>query len=306
MTYIPFAQSQTWAQINKWFNDLEPVVIECNDVWCLFGLDKNTSTLTAFNGPVVPLHSGPEKLHLFLQQVLEYAKKNKIFHINFRGLCPLRKYAELEDAFTKLRFKKQNWNTIIIDLHISEDELLKNFKHAARKSIKRANSLGMYVELCNSFEQYYTEFWLPFCALKKRTVKDKDFYKYGWDLDQENIYRYWIAKAASGEPLGYLGTYSYKGVATEIMSALTPLAIEAKMPAQDLLHYEIIKFHKNLGDDYFDLAGFNPHPKDDKELNIRRFKEKWGSTVYDTSTYTLDRRTIIHKITNKIKRKIYG
>jgi lipid II:glycine glycyltransferase (peptidoglycan interpeptide bridge formation enzyme) len=44
----------------------------------------------------------------------------------------------------------------------------------------------------------------------------------------------------------------------------------------DLLKWSIMQWACEQGNVSFDLGGVNPEPVDEKELNIRRFKEKWS------------------------------
>jgi hypothetical protein len=125
-------------------------------------------------------------------------------------------------------FRRRVLETLIIDLSLSEETLFKNFEHSARKGIKKSNSLGVKVERCDSFENYFSEFLVPYSKVTNRSLRDKDFYKNVWDLDNQNVYGYWVAKDNEGELLAFLGSYRYDKVATEIMSAITPLGYEKK------------------------------------------------------------------------------
>lgn len=302
---MPFTQTNVWAQINELHNNLQPVTIELADITCLFGVD-NIKSMTAYNGPLFQAKHTKHDMYTFLQKVLDFAKDNKITHINFRSLAPLRSMdKQIEEAFVDLGFSCQEWQTILINLEEDEEQLFKNFAHAARKSIRKAIDHKVQVIHCATFEQYYTQYLTPYMAVQGKSVIDRDTHAKSWDLDKEQVYNYWIARDQDSNVLGFLGSYRYGGVATEIMSALTPHAFAQKIPAQDILHHEVIKFHKSLGDKYFDLAGFNPNPISAKEINIRRFKEKWGGEVYHIPSYTLDTRTTLQKIIGRVKRLIH-
>lgn len=304
MNHLPFTQTDIWAEINRIHNNLEPLNVDFAGFKCLFGLCVKTGSLISFNGPICREDVEHKSIYKFLLHVLEVAKSYKVSQIKFIGLPPLRDYGnDVEKDFLRCGFKQRKWHTILIDLKQTETELLMGFAHSVRKNIKKAQARNVQVCLCETFDQYYTDYLLPYFALQHRIPDAKELYQQSWSLDCENIYHFWIAKNQDGMPLGFLGTYRYNGVATEIMSAITPLSFEQKIPVQDLLHYEVIKFHKKMGDVYFDIAGFNPEPESTKELNIRRFKEKWGNSIYDTSSYSIDTRTILQRILHKITRK---
>jgi hypothetical protein len=304
---ISFTQTSTWASMNRYYNGLEPVYLDAPGVFCWFGYDKKHSTLTSHGGPVIQENLTLETTHDFLNLLLKFSQNKAIKEVHFRALEPFSQASiNFKDIFEKYGFQRQAWQTLIIDLSPPEEALFMNLEHSARKGIKKAISLGVQVESCDSFEEYHANYLVPYLSTTNREYRGEAFYKEGWELDTDNIYKYWVARSAEGELLGFLGTYSYDGVATEIASALTPLAFEKKIPVQDLLHWEIIKYHKNKGDHYFDLAGIHPNPTTTKEQNIRKFKEKWGGTLYDVPTYSLDNRSFLHKLINKIRAKLHA
>ncbi len=302
---IPLTQTHLWADLNEYFNGMEPYKFTLRGISCLFGHDNKSRSITSFGGPVISGNVSEEDFANFIKELLKKLRNENIDQVNFRALFPLRNWSEsYEDKLTNFEFQHHLWKTFIIDLKPSEDELFKALHHAARKGIKKAQQVGVYIYRCESFEDYYTQFLVPYLNSTNRSIKERKFYQEGWDLDKSKFYSCWVAKNQEDQLLGFLGSYRHDGVATEIMSALTPLAWEQKIPVQDLLHWEIIKYHKNCGDLYFDLAGFNPHPTSDKEKNIKRFKEKWGGVEYDTSSYTLDARSPLKKLFYKIRDKI--
>lgn len=304
---IPFNQTSLWANSNEYLNNLKSYTFSKNGISCLFGYDVKERSLTSWGGPVISAEASPADFKNFLETLLNKIKQENISIINFRALFALREWGKsYENVLTQFQFKKQEWKTLIIDLCVTEEQLFKNLQHAARKGIKKAQQLGVKIKRCSTFEDYYTEFLIPCLEIKDRPIKEKSVYEKLWELDTQNCYNYWVAKDAQREVLGFLGSYNYDGIVTEVMSALTPIAWQRKMPVQDLLHWEIITYHKNRGDLYFDLAGINPYPVSEKEKNIKRFKEKWGGVEYDVSSYVLDTRSPIKKLFDRVVQKIHG
>ena len=109
-----------------------------------------------------------------------------------------------------------------------------------------------------------------------------------WREDRDGYYHYYVAESTEGETLATLGMYVFNGVATEVASALSPKAFEHKIPAQDLLHWEMLLEAKRAGCHTFDLAGVDPSVTDHKAAGIRRFKEKWGGRYVEYSRYELE------------------
>lgn len=297
-----FTQTKTWANIHQYCNGIEPIFINHPNLSCLFGLDKKNKSLVSYGGPVVSDRCSADEFNSFLSEVIDLSAMHRARLVAFRTLHPLRfNLIFLEDSLINKKFKKEKWSTFVVNLLPSEELLLKSFQHAARKGIKKGDRLGIQVKRCEKFNDYYGKFLKAYLINQKQELKNKSFYKKYWELDKENIYNYWIAYSEDGDQLGFLGTYSYQGVATEIMSAITPLAFQKKIPVQDIMHWEIMKFHKSKGDLYFDLAGFNPSPTTDKEKNIKRFKEKWGGEVYDCSSFVYEKKSVLYKLMSKIK-----
>jgi lipid II:glycine glycyltransferase (peptidoglycan interpeptide bridge formation enzyme) len=101
--------------------------------------------------------------------------------------------------------------------------------------------------------------------------------------------------------LACLGMYVFNSVATENASSLSPLAYQNKIPAQDLLHWEMMLEAKRMGCHTFDMAGVNPNPQTPKESGIRRFKEKWGGKYVEYNIYHKDMMPWLNKGVRIIK-----
>jgi len=54
-----------------------------------------------------------------------------------------------------------------------------------------------------------------------------------------------------------------------------------KLYSQDLIKWKIIEWGIENNMKYYDLAGFNPDPKSEKEKGIMNYKKKWGGRKYD-------------------------
>ena len=129
------------------------------------------------------------------------------------------------------------------------------------------------------------------------------FSKIPYEEDRNGYYHYFIAESINGSTLATLGMYIFNGVATEIMSTLAPEALKLKVPAQDILHWEMMLEAKHLGCLTFDLAGINTNPQTPKEIGIRRFKEKWGGEYVEYYTYKKEMKPFCFiKFTKPIKK----
>jgi lipid II:glycine glycyltransferase (peptidoglycan interpeptide bridge formation enzyme) len=97
--------------------------------------------------------------------------------------------------------------------------------------------------------------------------------------------------------------YMFNGVATEIASALSPQAFTQKIPAQDILHWEMLLEAKKAGCHTFDMAGVNPNSSNPKEAGIRRFKEKWGGRYVEYQTFE---KQLPLSTTHQIAKRLFG
>jgi len=63
--------------------------------------------------------------------------------------------------------------------------------------------------------------------------------------------------------------------------ARSKIDFEEKLYAQDLIKWKIIEWGVKNKMKYYNLVGFNPNPISQKEIGVKRYKEKWGGkTVY--------------------------
>ncbi len=319
-----FTQSALWAAIHRAVNDASPHVVEVfagdgaggrrRVAGALFGLrpppragrraalkmalaGEGRGVLECIAGPVL---ADPTTALAHLDTVLaetdRLARALGIGAVRFSGRPPAAQWPEMDAVaavFVRFGYAPRWWETALVDLSPAPDALLKGFRQAARKGIRRCREVGVEVVECVNREQYIAWFSRPLLETRVAVGQlDRDALKRAekdwWHLGGARHYRYFVAKRGD-QVLGMLGTYRWAGLATEIMSERTVSAREERLPVQDLLHWTAFLAHREAGDRLFDLAGFAAEPSDDKEEGIRRFKEKWrGRTV---AIPTFERRT---------------
>ncbi len=253
-------------------------------------------SLECFEGPVL---TGPNKtahLRSLLEDTDTLASALGVPRVHFFGRPPAAAdwpAAETTSVlFEEFGYAARPWLTTLIDLTTPEDELSRSFRHAARKGVRKCEAVGIRVGVCANFEEFSRDYLTPYYEAQKDEGRFAGLLanlETLWDTDGGRHYRYFIARDSEGAPLALLGTYAFNGVATEIMSVVTVSGRARKLPAQDLLHWEVFRTHKAAGDTTFNLAGFNPEPADAKESGIRRFKEKWGGQTVDVPMFFRDR-----------------
>jgi len=218
-----------------------------------------------------------------LEWLSRYARRQGVRIIRSSGLSPSSPLAgdgQLAAAYTARGYETTPWATYLVDLRLDEEALFMSLDHAARKGIKKAGREGVHVRALTDWDDYRNSFLLPYLGWTRGAeAHDEDLATAGriWEHPgHHELYCYYVAEANDGTVLAALGMYLFNGVATEITSGVAPAAIERKLPAQYLLHWEMFLEARRAGCHTFNLAGVAPQPASPKEENIRRFKKKWG------------------------------
>ena len=286
-----FLQTAAWIRIEAAANGAEHRVIEVHDdAQAIRAGALMTSTrprrlsrlprspdivIACSDGPVFSPGDTPG-LREVLARVEATAASIGATSVRMRGLPPAGGRSdtpEVVGVFTDMGYEVRPWATSLVTLD-DDSAMLARLKPAARKAIRRANEAEVIVERCSTRESFMRQFVLPYA---KWTGRDEAFVRQAeamWDADDGPAYHYFVA-LLTGRPIATLGTYRWAGVATEVMSGRAPDAPPA-VPAQDAIHWHAFRTHRDLGDQIFDLAGYNPEPASVKEQGIQRFKRKWG------------------------------
>jgi lipid II:glycine glycyltransferase (peptidoglycan interpeptide bridge formation enzyme) len=319
-----FTQSSIWARIHETVNGVRPVFVELRvegqrRAGCLLGLRSAATpglarqavqwatgtfgpTLECFTGPVLAPGATLEDLRQLLIKIDEVAAEVRAVSLRFVGRPSAAQWPEepaVSERFAARGYEVVPWMTAIVDVQRSDSELLKGFRQAARKGIRRCAEEKISVRPCADENEYVQDFSRPLFETRRALGFDIPAGRENvqwWQLDPDRHYRYFVARAADGTVLGTLGTYRWNGLVTEIMSERTMTARQLKLPVQDILHWEAFRVHRDLGDTWFDLAGFNPNPADSKEEGISSFKRKWCGREVAVPTYQRSDLTFCHRV----------
>jgi hypothetical protein len=296
-----FCQTSQWAHIHLALNNVEPCVVAigrggARRAGALMGVRSPapgigarvkrlvgvSNELTCIEGPVLAPDAQPADLQSLLAAIGDTARARHAGTITLGPAAPLARWSG-QDEYRKVLddagYSHVPWSTAVVDITRSDAAMLAGFKQAARKGIRRCQEEGVHVtEIIGETagEQFAAHYYELLSAPMPHAKASRNI------LTTPRPYRYFVAKNATAKVIAALGTYAFNGVATEIMSARSA---ETQLPAQDLIHFEIFRAHREAGDRWFNLAGFNPAPADGKEDGIKRFKEKWSGAVRDASTW---------------------
>lgn len=302
-----FLQSQLWAKYKAQIDGAAPYYLQVSDGYeDLLGLllleekpgapglslrQKLSRRLSVGKGGWLRWQDGPvvytrdtQKLGGALSALLEwidaFAAARGSHHIDaqpFRGLSEDVNVA-LASASMNHRYRSKIWATYLVDLSIPEEELWESLKSTGRKAVRKARKLGLFTQelLGEAGVERFIETYSAFERAAGRKVRPSQRLKTLWQLDRGEHYHFFLAFDAEGRSISALGMHTFNGVATEIASSTSQVAYQAKLPAQDLLHWDMFLAAQKLGCHTFDLAGISPDPQSSKERGIAQFKEKWG------------------------------
>jgi len=182
--------------------------------------------------------------------------------------------------FTGIKAKKsksiQPADTLIIDLKLSQEELLKNFHQKTRYNIKVAEKHNIKIEEFDN--DNFEGLWPIF----DRTAKRDNFNLHKKEYYLEMVKQVEIIKifVASGQAVpiavaicGFIGdtlTYLHGASNYEFRNLMAPYS----------LHWKIMKLAKEQGFKYYDLHGITMSKKENHSwYGFTRFKKGFGGTI---------------------------
>jgi hypothetical protein len=291
-----FLQTTAWAAINEAANRAtSQLVVARDERGTIAGgalLSLREGRLDCFEGPVLGAAERPRTLAAVLDGIGRAARQQGASSVMLHGRPPASSWwpdEELAGVLARRRYEATPWLTALVDLRPPEDELLAGFQRSARKAIRRCAEMGVEVFACDTLDSYLACFVVPYHGPDEGAEPYRAD-RAMWERDPGRHYRFFAARdGAGGAILGTLGTYAHGGVATEIMSRRTEAGVRHGAPVQDALHWAAFRAHQQSGDTLFNLAGFAPTPRSDKEAGIRRFKEKWNGQTVPVPRFELTR-----------------
>lgn len=269
-------------------------------------------TLHCQDGPMLTNGQDFESLERLLVWLKAYARETSALRISgtFSRTAPPEHLEACAVVLRRQGFAVSPWGTFLVDLNLEEEQLLKGLDYSVRKNIRKCQDLGISCRHMGNIEEFERIFFETYKASENaygRSCNPFSSFRPLFSSPIDRFYDYFVACTPEGTPLATLGLYCFNRTGTETASTLTPLAYERKIPAQDLLHWHVIKFAKEKGMSLFDLAGVNPEPLTDKERGIHRFKKKWGGRYQTSFLYSFEvpslANTCFLKIRNALRNR---
>src|SRR3989344_468887 len=217
-------------------------------------------------------------------QLLHYETSRFDKGIKSKILSTIYKKLLCKWSYGPIVFNPKKWSTFLIDLNNSTDSLYKNIdKHNGRKNIERSIKRGVTVEEIN--ETSLIDYHLLLSGMLKNKKRESALIEFEellswWKLFKPLGYSGFLAKKDNIAIGGLLFSFFNKHI-IEGLVARSEIDYEKKFYSQDLIKWKIIEWGVKNKMNYYNLAGFNPHPESEKEKGIFNYKKKWGGKKMD-------------------------
>ncbi len=242
---------------------------------------KNKSILYIPEGPVLPYDKpvAEKMFHLLISEIDKIADFEGKKPTAYLSIEPkLQTLPSFFSRFQKAGIDRQPMKTLMMDLKLSEEELLKQMKPKARYNIKVAQKHQVEIfqvepqEGLNDFLKLYSSF----NKISRSDKKDKNYFeRLTYVLSQTNQGNFFFAKyknqiIASAIVIYFGDTTTYLFGASSVKYPFTM--------APYLLHFEIIKHAKKSGYKWYDWYGLSPVENDTNHswYGFTVFKKKFG------------------------------
>ena len=189
------------------------------------------------------------------------------------------------NQLTKLGYRKgRNLFTeynFLIDLSLSEDELMERLKSKTRYNVRLAQKKGVEVEEDNSDKAFerYLELEAETVGRQKFYAHDAEYHRRVWEKMRAGGIAHLLAAKYQGKILAAWILFKWKGKLYYPYGAST--RENKEVMAGNLMMWEAMKWGKMNGCKVFDLwgtAGLNPSPSDNW-FGFHKFKEGYSPDV---------------------------
>ncbi len=200
--------------------------------------------------------------------------------------------------------KASCWETIVVDLGENEKDLLGLLPSKGRKGIRRSlkDPRFSFLQVCSENPDSIDDYLHIFKVVKKqRRFFERELYK----IRLGEAYRcfYFFILYHDSYPIALKSIFRFGNIAQEWVLAMDDRDRRENLYAGYRLKYEVMCWMRNHDIRYYDLMGVAPFPKNEKEKNIRDFKEKFGThhIQYPLYSHSSGLGSLL-AVCNKIKR----
>lgn len=203
------------------------------------------------------------------------------------------------DEFEIPEMMVSKWATFLINFKgLTSDDIWNKFDNSVRKNVKKCDELDVVVKRINDEE--IDKYYLPILAEHRKRMGFEMPFVYPqqqlWSkFKNEGVISETFVAFRNEVPISGLGVLATGGKIKEFAVAQSEVVFTDKIPAQDLIKWEIVKWGIEQKEDSYDLSGVSPNPTDDKEKGIRKFKEKFAGDYYEYMVVNSKMNNILRK-----------
>jgi lipid II:glycine glycyltransferase (peptidoglycan interpeptide bridge formation enzyme) len=299
-----FFQSKTWLKVNNSYG-FEPLLVTITNqddqllAYFLMHIQENNYLLNHDNKLIKRLDRNLIAMHgpSILNEALDIKSVTNFLIAEISSEEFLREFSSVSLHFNPInqeakgllsvnsihQFDLVIGKTWILELFGNETEMFDNFRRDRKRNIKKALSLNLDFIECINIDQIREYSVLRNQAQKfNRLIEiDRIHFENNWNFTRDNQeYKVFLVKHSdqvlAGQAAFLSGEYLYlTGV------AISPLSRDLKIPANDFLQFELIKWALSNGVKYIDFVGANPNSTDEKLIRIDDAKSSWGSKMIE-------------------------
>ncbi len=272
---LNFLQSYQWSQIQK-SNGNKVFLKSFNDNHFLVIEKKLFLSKKYYYIPKGPLFFNDFNEAEFLKSLQDLSLKN---NISFVRLEPSSAKFNLNDKCFKKSKDIQPSKTIILNLNLSEEDLLNNMSAKTRYNIRLADKRG--VRVLESDISSFEAFWKLMSLTAERDkffIHPKSYY---YNLIKQGSKFIRIFEARHGDKVLALGIFSFFGNTVSYLHGASSNEMRNLMAPQ-ALQWELIKTAKQENFKYYDFCGID----EIKWPGVTRFKKGFsGQKISFPGTY---------------------
>ncbi|NQU79718.1 peptidoglycan bridge formation glycyltransferase FemA/FemB family protein [Candidatus Woesearchaeota archaeon] len=241
---------------------------------------KMVPVYTWISGPVILDELQKEDIFKYILSKRDSIFKNYyIIRGSFKDYYDEESIGELIPIIKKVGFSVSERGTYVIDLDKTIEELWCNIKKPCRKNLNKADKFDVKIYCNNEREKVkgYYELYKKFRkGLKEQYFTFANFANQVKYLNSERTSMNFYVAACGDSVLAGLGVQRFNKNVYEVISARVTEKQWKKVPAGDLIKWQVIQDAKTEGNLRYDLMGADPLADDPKLQNIARFKAKFG------------------------------
>lgn len=293
-TELPLWQTHEWQHFQEelGFKCLRISSLKSRPLLIILPLFKKWNYAYIPRGPVI---QSEEEQKIFVAEINKIAKENQLVFTKIDPIKALKKEKNFCESHSP-----QPETTLILDLDLSEKELLKQMKRKGRYNIQLAEKKGVEIFFPETQQQKQEAIKQFYSLLQSTTERD------GFSGHKQQYYQ----KMIESIPYAKVITAHYQNevIAAGIFTFQKQRSIyyygassnqHRNVMAPYLLQWEAIKYAKKNNSKHYDFLGIAPEGSSSKHPwhGITSFKKKFGGIIETTPpAYDIVHKNILYKL----------